>query len=975
MRPLELRLAHFGPYRDEVVLDFEALDRLFLVCGPTGAGKTTLFDALTFALYEKTPGTRGGLAEQLASHHAPPGSVPRVSLRFALGPQQWRVTRHLRHRVLKQRGEGWREQDAQVLLEVLKDGAWETVPGKRTEVNQRLEDLVGLSADEFSKIVVLPQGDFQRFLEASSSDREKMLQKLFPVAAYDRLVETLKARAKAVEDERRRWEDRWQDLETRRAAGGDLPALEATQAESADRAAAAGAAEAAAAEVLVRLQGLWTDWTVLTGKRRARAALEERRPGVEANRARLDRGRRARPLGGDLDRQDQIVADGKSLRAVQDGCRDQLAEVRRGLDAYDAQADERGAREARLAELLRDRGALEHQQTLWNEARALEESEGKAQEVENAAESERHRRVDERQDAEAKVPPTPPGPGWDEALLLLEEARREDRRAQEQAEVLARRQALEAERSEVEGAFAIAAQAVPPAEAEAALWRKLVDAVKAAALAQDLVGGEPCPVCGSRDHPQPARWPQASAEAGARLEAALEALSEAQRRLAVLQARREDLTLRLAQVLPPGAALLPAEAKARLDEAQSRVDALQAWNRSLSEARKALDGAAAAEASANQRWQAAVQDRSVWTTRRQALAKTVPSDPGPRLEALVREEAALRRTLDEERRRAEGLAQREGELTTRIDEQEKQLSAQREEFARLKARLEAAVTEFGWSLDELKAARLAEAELMALEARVAAFDREDQRLAGETAALEAKFAGGAPAPLEPAAEALESLRREREQADAEAREAAFALRDRERIEAELREVNAGKQALEADFQRLVPLAQTLDGRNRLNLRLTTWVLVQALEQVAHSATHRLASMSGGRYALKVQSQGFDGRRDWGLDLAVVDGFTGQERAVGTLSGGEKFMTSISLALGLADVIQERSGGLKLEAIFIDEGFGTLDDQSLDRAMSILHDLGKNRSVGIISHVPELRQRISSRVEVVKGRNGSTLKVG
>jgi exonuclease SbcC len=975
MRPLELRLAHFGPYRDEAVLDFESLDRLFLVCGPTGAGKTTLFDALTYALYERTPGTRGGLGEQLASHHAPAGSVPRVSLRFALGAQQWRVTRHLKHKTLKQRGEGWRDQDAQVLLETLKDGAWEPVPGKRSEINQRLEELVGLSADEFSKIVVLPQGDFQRFLEASSGDREKMLQKLFPVEAYERLVDALKVKAKAVEDERKRWEDRWQDLVARRGEESGLPALEAASAEAADRAAAAAAAETAAAEGLVRLQALWSDWNALAAKRREREALETRRTAVEASRARLDKGRLARPLGADLDTQERLLTDGKALRAVQDGCRAQLAAVQTELAAHEARAGDRQARETRLADVLRDRGALEHQRSLWNETQTLVQGEAAARKDEETAAAEKARLAGVREAAEAKVPTPPPGPGWDDALALLDAARREEAAARQAAATAEERAALEAQRSDADRQAAAAREALPAAEADAALWKQLVDALQAAGLAQDLADGVPCPVCGSLEHPAPAAWPQASAEAPQRLEAAQAALAEARQTLAVATARRDDLAHRLA-ALPANAAAPPLEdAAARLAEAQARVDALQAWTRAAEQARRAVAEAVEAEARANEHWQTAVRDRSVWTTRLQALTETVPADPAPRLEALGREEASLRRGLDEERQRGEALVQKQGELSTRVDEQEKQLVAQREEFARLTASLEAAVAALGWTLDGLKAARLAETELAGLEASVAAFDRDDHRLAGEAAALEAKFPAGAPPPLEPETAALEARRREREQADAAAREAAFALRDRDRVEAELREVNTAKQALEADFQKLVPLAQALDGRNRLNLKLTTWVLVQALERVAQSATHRLASMSGGRYALKVQSQGLDGRRDWGLDLAVVDGYTGQERAVGTLSGGEKFMTSISLALGLADVIQERSGGLKLEAIFIDEGFGTLDDQSLDRAMAILHDLGKNRSVGIISHVAELRQRISSRIEVVKGRNGSTLRMG
>lgn len=975
MRPLELRLAHFGPYRDKVVLDFEALDRLFLVCGPTGAGKTTLFDALTYALYERTPGTRGGLTDQLASHHAPEGVVPEVSLRFSLGPQQWRVTRQLRHRVPKKKGEGWTERDAQVLLERLEDGTWKAIPGKRSEINLTLEDLLGLSAEEFSKIVVLPQGDFQRFLEASSGEREKMLQKLFPVETYDRLVDNLKARAKTVEEERRRWEDRWQDLMARRGGTAELSELEEGAAEAEARAQLAARLEAEAAAELVRLKASAADWRVLEAKRQDAASLNTRRPQVDAQRTRLERARRARPWGADLDRQDQILSEGRSLRTQQDLCREEAAGVATALAAYQGQASEREAREVQWGQLLAEKGRLEHLKSLWSEDKTLAAREAETLAAERTAEAAHLRAQDARVRAEGSLSPAPTGPGWDEALATLETARRADQAARADAEAQAAGEALsrdlEAARSE-ESALT-AASAV--ADREAALWTQVVDAVKAAVLAGQLSDGQPCPVCGSTHHPHPAAWPDASAEAPVRLEAALKAQAEAHQARAVVQARCADLSARREALPARTPAVSVPEAAAALAQAQQAVDALRRWAAESEAARGSLEVAVSAETRARGQWQAAVRARETWTTRRESLAEAVTADPTARLEALSREESDLRRRLEQDRRTLETLTVRQSELAARINEQEKQLVAQRDEYARLKAGLEGAAAPLGWSLDELKAARLPENELRGLEEAVAAFDREDHRLAGETAALEAQFPNGPPAPWEPAEQALEERKLDRAAADAAAREKAFALRDRERIELELREVATARQALEADFQRLVPLAQALDGRNRLNLKLTTWVLVQALEQVTASATHRLAAMSGGRYALKVQSQGLDGRKDWGLDLAVVDGFTGQERGVGTLSGGEKFMTSISLALGLADVIQERAGGLKLEAIFIDEGFGTLDDQSLDRAMAILLDLGKNRSVGLISHVAELRQRISSRVEVIKGKNGSTLRVG
>jgi len=943
------------------------------VCGPTGAGKTTLFDALTYALYEKTPGTRGGLSDQLASHHAPEGSIPEVSLRFSLGPQEWRVTRQLRHRARKTKGEGWTERDPQVLLERRQDTGWEVVPGKRSEINQRLEDMLGLSSDEFSKIVVLPQGDFQRFLEASTGEREKMLQKLFPVEAYDRMVEALKLRAKGVEDARKRWEDRWSELTAKLGPGAeDRQALEATWAEASTNLRTASEATDRASADLVRLQSLHADWATLAAKREERARLEARRPRFEADRAKLDRARQARPLGAEIDRQGTITAEGLKLRAERDRDQATLTQVEATLTALAQRASEISAWDTRLAEVLKERGLTEHQLTQWNEARSLRTQEKAARDLEDQAMARWNAAKAARAQAEGALAPPPEGPGWDQAWSQVEAARAAYQVAQNQAEAATRWNALQDSLDKATEAVTQAQGEAAATQTEETLWSQLVEALKAATLAQTLVFGEPCPVCGSPDHPRPATWPEASAEAPGRLGEARAALTKAQATLAAALARRETLARQQEELAAPQSIDL-AETKAQWEAAEGRFRAIQAWATAQEAARAAIGAAVTRETQADQERQAATGAREPWTVRLQALAETIPADPAPRLDALKKEELLLKEKIEGTRRKIEALGKEQEGLRSRIETLDARLVSQREEYRRLQTRLEETCSSWGWTLEDLKSSRMTEPDFQNLETGLSAFDREVHRLDGETAALEVPFSDGPPAPLEPLIQSLEELKKRRGALDTLAKEAEFALRNRDKLEEELREVGRQKQALEADFQKLVPLARALDGHNGLNLRLTTWVLVQALEQVAQSATHRLAAMSGGRYALKVQTRGADARKDWGLDLAVVDGYTGQERGVGTLSGGEKFMTSISLALGLADVIQERSGGLKLEAIFIDEGFGTLDDQSLDRAMAILHDLGQHRSVGIISHVAELRQRINSRVEVVKGKTGSWLR--
>jgi len=796
------------------------------------------------------------------------------------------------------------------------------LPGKKTELNAKLEALLGLSSDEFSKIVVLPQGDFQQFLEATSGQREAMLEKLFPVEAYDRLTERLKVQAGALQTRRDALEDRLTALNGQRE-GADRAAVESALPAAQEALAEAETAAQNLQNDVVRAQEQRRDWERLASRRNELRTLSARAAEIDALRETLERAAAARPHWGVLERRTRIHADGTQARAAQDALKRDLTAVDRAFAAWTSRRPQTQARETRLAEIQKTLGALELLLPAWREAQTLRAQHAAAQ---NAAE---------------------------EAQRTLDGARSSRRSCQ-----AARVALIEAEAAQAANALISAGTARDEAEREFTYWSELLSHLQAAALAQTLAEGTPCPVCGSVHHPSPARHEQVQAETPDRHRAAAEALRQARSAYDRAQERSD-------------------RARADADAAHAQfpdIEAVQAPRRTRADVEAELASAVKREDEALVRWTETDRALHGLSSRLGALPpETTGDSPEAEKTRLEAEAAQLREEQDRDRREQTELERERAGLTARVAEAETQLEAQRREFAELTAQLTQALEPLGWSIDDLKIHRLGEDETRAAQTAVQTFDRERDRLTGETEALEARFPQGEPvalAPLEAAAATARALRDERAQT---LKELEFRLRDLDRWEEEIRELRRQTAELDAEFQIVVPLAKALDGGNAHKLRLKTYVLVQYLDQVARAATLRLEAMSGGRYALAVQTQGTDSRTSWGLDLAVRDAFTGQERAVGTLSGGEKFMTSIALALGLADVIQERSGGVKLEAIFIDEGFGTLDDQSLDQAMKILQTLG-HRSVGVISHVAELRQRITSRVEVSKGKNGSTLKV-
>jgi exonuclease SbcC len=1004
VRPSRLAFENFGPYRARAEVDFSRLGPVFLVWGKTGSGKTSIFDAMTYALYGVAPGSRGGLERQLWSHYAQPGEKPLVEFEFFLGGEEYRAVRQPPYKRRNRKGE-LADAPAEALLYRRESGEWRLLANKITEVDAIVEARMGLSEDEFSKIILLPQGEFQRFLDMDSTERVSVLEKLFPVAIHDAVARLAKEESKvalaavqsvdaslarmggadAAEDESAEFERLVRDVESltasRAAALAELGRAESELALG--RAAADRAARAAeASDRLAVLEAAWPEATArrvrISAARAAAAAL----PRVEA--AAIAAAALAEGSAALATREAELAAY-EERRAEIDASRVRASDLSSVAAALDGELGELRAASAAWQASIAAEGLATQARVAEEEARARERDARVAEEEERLRLGE----VAVGPEEEARV-----RAAFEEARANVDAAAERDRAATESAESARRIAALE-EAVLARGSECVAAaDARSRAESALAALELLARRGQAATLAARLVEGEPCPVCGSAHHPAPAVPDVDGAPSAASLgeakrlrDAALAAEASASAALRAAESASREARAGLGAGEEP---MSPEAAKRRCESAREALAAHRAELKSAAEALRAMEerrrlaASLAVEVEKKRSLLMASSDSLARTSEERAArdaalfearSRSGAVDPAPRLAASETRRAEARaeaarleaetaewdrgRThafalAQDARARAPGLAEASGS-------------------AALAAAAAIVAAGFGGEA-ELRAALLADPILSSLESEAAAYERDLASARSASAALAAPE-GSAPPNIAELEERSHAARRGLEEAQA-ALAAACAGRDgMSRAIAERARLVAEREALQTRWSALAGLSAILNGElPGRRLPFKHFVLGAYFSSVAQRAAIRLSQMSDGRYSLVVDEGAASGKGKIGLDLSVRDAFTGQARPAGTLSGGERFLTSLALALGLADAIRERSGGASLDAVFIDEGFGSLDDESLDRAISALDAARGARTIGIVSHVAELRARIPSRIEVAKGRVGSTLSI-
>ncbi len=1010
MRVHRLEMTAFGPYAGTEVLDFEPLNDagLFLLTGPTGAGKTTVLDALCFALYGVVPGERG--TRELRSDHAPVDRRPEVVLEATIGGRRYRVRRSPEWRRPKRRGTGETTEHAGAsLLEVTAGGHERLVSSRAAEVGHELRQALGMGSEQFLQLALLPQGGFQTFLQASSDERQAVLQKLFHTQRFARIEEWMRDRSREVRTGCTAAEREVTQLlvTLSHRTGRPLPAeLDGERLGAGAGAATAGGEEqrtaAAAAEDAARAR---------------HTELVEHESATREADARL--GRRAAAAA--------RVACAQQVLATSDATAEAAREAERRLAAHE---------EARLvAPLLSALPPLERRcaEAAERAGELLATGEQRVSELPAVLSAgdlvEVRSRVRERLGRLRALLPRE-----EERLGVLQERRRVAERlvaartrcatAQEQVsglperrdrlvqEVAALRPLVdgmpEAQVAREEAARRHACATALPAAAAArerrhATWQRAREAAAdarerhldvverrlsgmAAELAGQLEAGRACQVCGGTEHPRPATA-RLGAVTEAEQEEALRSHEEAQRRLeqADEEFRRAD---REVERLAAGADGSDEDACSRaLDACVERLAAAAAAARRLPEAEAALAALTAEEETLAQEQGEATRvcreleaDLLAKDASAEATAAEITAATG---DLLITEEAApvgltrlVERLEDVDAAVTAAVAAADGcaGLVARLAE------------ARTAAASAAADRGFP-TVAAAAAALLPEQEVRDLRAACAARDEERRAALAVLAEHDAEPGTADPDPVTPAdlergSTALAAAVRSTAACAALLGAAAERHRDVVSLVEALDRAVAAWEPLRAEREVTESLSSLVRGTsadNQLQVRLSSYVLAARLDQVLAAANERLQVMRDQRYTVRrCARDGGPGRNSSaraGLGLELLDAWTGEARPPSTLSGGETFVVSLALALGLADVVTEEAGGLGIGTLFVDEGFGMLDPDTLDDVMDRIDALrAGGRTVGVVSHVTELRARIPTQVHVTAGRDGSTIAV-
>ncbi|RZT29342.1 AAA family ATPase [Cupriavidus agavae] len=1010
MKPLYLKLQAFGPFAATETIDFTRLgdQAFFLIHGPTGAGKTTLLDAICFALYGDTSGGERS-PQDMRSANADPALRTEVTLEFALGSMHYRVTRSpTQDRPSQRAAGGFVKETAKAQIDVQLDGAWKSHASQPNRVSDAVRDLLGFDSAQFRQVIVLPQGRFRELLTADSRARQGILERLFHTELYRRVEELLKEQAAGIRREaeeisvrRKALLDQYR-MESVEVMAAHIGALQETLAELLRREDVARAASEAAQASLRKGELENTQIRAWREAEGAHAVLTARLPAVDADRLRLQAARRAATVAPVLQHRDAAgqerataVAECARAEAAAAGAA-QAAEV--AARTLQAELARHGARQAAQRTVT----TLEHLLPQACNLGVLRNAVAQAGTALAMAQSSCAKKVDAFRAATATLK---------QAETDTEQARAESAglpalelrlaHARERAARVARCREIGAGLEPLRQALATAATVQRQATgvrdtARAAVQQAEIDwrFGQAARLAAGLRRGDQCPVCGGKDHPALAQQAlalvsdddldtvrAAQQRADDALAQAAAAHQQADTRLQQAQARLADLSEAAGDTTDAGAQALDAEIGALAQAVKAAAQAAERAGKlaqTLAQARQAREAAEAAAVAADDAVRVAVREHARLEGEWQAACAQVPEDSRDpdvmraALDAARREagalEAALQAALGAER---DAVTLRAATAAALAAAQAGQAQAGARLAEREAALAEALAAAAFADLDACRAASLPDDALAALDDAIRAFDVELARAAEwrtRTAAIaEALQAPDVPALLaarDEAAVRLEAAIRERSEVAAQ-RDALLQCKGLlESLAAEGRDV-------ETRYAVLGRLSEVANGNNPRRMTFQRFVLATLLDEVLEAASLRLLRMSRGRYALqRVREQG-DQRMAGGLELEVFDHDSGATRPANTLSGGEGFLASLSLALGLADVVQSRAGGIQLDTLFVDEGFGTLDPESLDFAIRTLLDLQQaGRLVGIISHVTELRERIDVRLEVRPGVSGS-----
>lgn len=973
MRPIHLRFAAFGPYAGQTDIDFTRFeDGLFLVCGPTGSGKTTLFDAICFALYAHASGNTR-TTDSFKSHYASAEQLCFVEFTFSLEDKIYHIRRVPRQPVYSKRKKEMIESGGTVEL-TLPNG--EVLSGR--EANAHIEQLLGLSCEQFRKIVMLAQGEFRRFLDASSKEKQEIFRQIFRTDLYEQFTLRLGTQTDQLErqgESARQTSlsmmqqlDCTEDPELEQLIAAPEPSPQAV-CQHLTQSLAQGQQQLQALEQdaslfeqqltqldLEQAQQLWQLF-------QSRQALNEQLSALHAQSPAIERSRQQ------LSRLEQLSALLPSYTLLTD-CRQRTVQKQQQLKQAHQQLEQH---QATLLQAQQDFLQVEvlsaKREQLARDSQQISQQIAQSKRLSQLQQS----LVQEQQQLEKAKRSVVL------CRLLLQRAEQNASCQQlQKAQQLHRQVALLYQQLE---------QVEMKKKQLETCRRQLEQAQMAAQLAQDLQEGSPCPVCGAVHHPQPAKWLEDRPVEPQQLEAL-----EAQRlELFGQLSSQKALLAQLMEALP--AAANPDELsalKAQLEDSLSRLQ--QQIEQLIPAAKVSQPRYFDREYLSNQilpmQQQEASHQRALELLHQEqaalaeqlGIANLQPFNGAEQLEEQLMQMNRQQSQLSQQIRQYTERYQQASTRGAQLEQQHAQLT---EDTQVLQCQLAALETDFS---QQLHAQQLdTEADFLALRSQLEQIPLLKQQIEQHSAQLlscsvklsqlNEQIGNRTPPDLDALREQHSAVSSQLEQTRTQLRQLSQRQALNNRLMQGIQQLSEQLEQLGKEYELVGGLHRLCSGKNPQRLSFESFVLTSYFEQIVAAANLHLWQMSMGRYQLLRKKERSRGNTSSGLDLEIMDSYTGLPRHVSTLSGGESFETSLALALGLAEVVQQNAGGIQIQTMFVDEGFGSLDPQSLDSAIQTLTGLREEgRLVGIISHVPQLYERIPARIVVTPSINGSSAKI-
>ncbi len=1023
MKPISLTIEAFGPYRDSVTLDFNELQNhsMFLISGPTGAGKTSILDAMVYALYGE-PSGEVRKTDAIRSDFAEPQRMTRVDFSFAIGETQYRVERLPKQLVAKKRGTGIREQNASATVYEMKDGEWTVIATSAAAIRDTIQRIIGFRKDQFLQVVLLPQGEFRKLLVASTSEREELLHTLFRTELYRRLQDALKSaydEAKSgIEENVTKQSALLQSIphdeeipvltiEHVRELLKDREPHRNTLVVERDK----------AVDVVDQFNTLRNEWALYNQVQQSLIEATNKLDLVkEKEEARSSLHEKVQFLTG-LTPSYELYKQLGDKQAVLKTLKTALSDAKKSVEAaaqheskcteaYEvlaSHAETIQAKRTTLAQLRQQSEKFDELALLNQELNILkskletqdrEKSEAKLQAQHKLVADLEAELVEVRKQFQANSKALESIPHIQEQLSQL----------QRYSELLSEKQKAQNDIDAKEGALATLDVSVKNSTVRLERLEHLMAEGRAFELVHLVVDNEPCPVCGSTEHPQLASKPELYPtkeeieEARAVRDGALQKRASEIGQKETLSIRLHELDEQVNDQVSKLKSSIADFSEDTFDSTQqdlsSQINRLTALRRDTEQLTKIItknehdliegkDKLGKLEIGHNELLNnlhdVAVQISSV-QAKIDGLSKILPTTD---LDAWHKQIESLEseiNTYDEQLKvckssldaAKEQLNAKRGRLEilfTQVQEETKDLDEFYQGYVKSLQSISVSEDDFIDALGDYKALDAFRTKLHAL----------DETFSTAQAVYDAALKH-AQSVIEPS----DTVSDEVYNTAVEKRDnlvGSLAAWDKEtkHIETTLASLEELEKAMGEAREEITFLSRLNDLANGgeqgfKNVTFERYVLGAILDEVVYAANLRLQKMSRSRYSLERSDYTGGGRGKQGLDLAVMDAFTGQSRPANTLSGGETFLASMALALGLADVIQSYAGGIHMDTMFIDEGFGTLDPDTLELAMETLVKLqSSGRLIGMISHVPELKTRIPAHLEVTRGDDGSTAK--